>query len=95
MRATTSLRVCAHVHVGALAWKGRAADKNAQPRAIRGCSQVFAFAGDCRRPERPRRGRASRQTAGQVARSMLLVTAMWQRDVVCCMPATKLISRRC
>jgi hypothetical protein len=64
-------------------------------RAIRGCSQVFAFAGDCRRPERPRRGGASCQTAGQVARSMSLVTAMCPHDVVCCMPATKLISRRC
>jgi hypothetical protein len=37
-------------------------------RAIRDCSQALAFIGDYRRPERPRRGRAGRQRARQVAR---------------------------
>jgi hypothetical protein len=70
-----SLRVCACTCPGVSEAKWgqeRAADKNAEPRAFRDCGQALALAGDRRRPEGPRRGRASRQTARQVAFRMSL-----------------------
>ena len=90
----TSLRVCAHAHVGVLARQERAADKNAEPVRFVVATKRLLLQETTAGPSGHDEGVQVVQRRDRWQVVCCRVKAMCQHDAVCCMSATKWISRR-